>query len=151
MANKSIIEKVVVLYLVAHTMIRVYFMPQEMTILYRVLSDDYFDVMPDLTALFRTIISVVSICFVFYGLYLLVKERKIKMLGVFYYPISLMLIYVLLRAFQSVFIPDMNFFLGSENSPLFFKIYYCANFLFCLLYTSPSPRDRTRSRMPSSA
>ena len=24
-------------------------------------------------------------------------------------------------------------------------------FLFCLLYTSPSPRDRTRSRMPSSA
>ena len=25
------------------------------------------------------------------------------------------------------------------------------NFLVCLLYTSPSPRDRTRSRMPSSA
>ena len=25
------------------------------------------------------------------------------------------------------------------------------NDLFCLLYTSPSPRDRTRSRMPSSA
>ena len=24
-------------------------------------------------------------------------------------------------------------------------------FMFCLLYTSPSPRDRTRSRMPSSA
>ena len=24
-------------------------------------------------------------------------------------------------------------------------------FLDCLLYTSPSPRDRTRSRMPSSA
>ena len=24
-------------------------------------------------------------------------------------------------------------------------------FLVCLLYTSPSPRDRTRSRMPSSA
>ena len=24
-------------------------------------------------------------------------------------------------------------------------------FGFCLLYTSPSPRDRTRSRMPSSA
>ena len=23
--------------------------------------------------------------------------------------------------------------------------------IFCLLYTSPSPRDRTRSRMPSSA
>ena len=26
-----------------------------------------------------------------------------------------------------------------------------ANCLSCLLYTSPSPRDRTRSRMPSSA
>ena len=26
-----------------------------------------------------------------------------------------------------------------------------ANKLTCLLYTSPSPRDRTRSRMPSSA
>ena len=25
------------------------------------------------------------------------------------------------------------------------------NYLTCLLYTSPSPRDRTRSRMPSSA
>ena len=26
-----------------------------------------------------------------------------------------------------------------------------SGFLACLLYTSPSPRDRTRSRMPSSA
>ena len=26
-----------------------------------------------------------------------------------------------------------------------------SNVLACLLYTSPSPRDRTRSRMPSSA
>ena len=26
-----------------------------------------------------------------------------------------------------------------------------AHLWFCLLYTSPSPRDRTRSRMPSSA
>ena len=25
------------------------------------------------------------------------------------------------------------------------------DYKFCLLYTSPSPRDRTRSRMPSSA
>ena len=28
---------------------------------------------------------------------------------------------------------------------------YARQFLSCLLYTSPSPRDRTRSRMPSSA
>ena len=26
-----------------------------------------------------------------------------------------------------------------------------ASYYICLLYTSPSPRDRTRSRMPSSA
>ena len=29
--------------------------------------------------------------------------------------------------------------------------YWDVPFNFCLLYTSPSPRDRTRSRMPSSA
>ena len=29
--------------------------------------------------------------------------------------------------------------------------YGACNATFCLLYTSPSPRDRTRSRMPSSA
>ena len=28
---------------------------------------------------------------------------------------------------------------------------YCDRIKNCLLYTSPSPRDRTRSRMPSSA
>ena len=28
---------------------------------------------------------------------------------------------------------------------------HCGNYNTCLLYTSPSPRDRTRSRMPSSA
>ena len=27
----------------------------------------------------------------------------------------------------------------------------CGIWICCLLYTSPSPRDRTRSRMPSSA
>ena len=31
------------------------------------------------------------------------------------------------------------------------KISGCVLILCCLLYTSPSPRDRTRSRMPSSA
>ena len=27
----------------------------------------------------------------------------------------------------------------------------CVEYVFCLLYTSPSPRDRQKSRMPSSA
>ena len=36
-------------------------------------------------------------------------------------------------------------FTAADESPLCRIIYYC------LLYTSPSPRDRTRSRMPSSA
>ena len=31
------------------------------------------------------------------------------------------------------------------------EIGYDAIYVSCLLYTSPSPRDRTRSRMPSSA
>ena len=36
--------------------------------------------------------------------------------------------------------------LGKANVPLI-----VTNHTYCLLYTSPSPRDRTRSRMPSSA
>ena len=38
--------------------------------------------------------------------------------------------------------------IGNEWDSIDGKI---AKVLFCLLYTSPSPRDRTRSRMPSSA
>eukprot|EP00656_Telonema_subtile_P037796 TRINITY_DN42160_c0_g1_i1.p1 TRINITY_DN42160_c0_g1~~TRINITY_DN42160_c0_g1_i1.p1 ORF type:complete len:119 (-),score=16.06 TRINITY_DN42160_c0_g1_i1:34-390(-) len=34
---------------------------------------------------------------------------------------------------------------GTDGSEIFSDLYVC------LLYTSPSPRDRTRSRMPSSA
>ena len=30
-------------------------------------------------------------------------------------------------------------------------VYMNEQYMACLLYTSPSPRDRTRSRMPSSA
>ena len=36
---------------------------------------------------------------------------------------------------------------AGEPLSLYVHIPFCA----CLLYTSPSPRDRTRSRMPSSA
>ena len=49
---------------------------------------------------------------------------------------------------------------ASKTNNRIFKHYYNfditentfdARFRVCLLYTSPSPRDRTRSRMPSSA
>ena len=36
------------------------------------------------------------------------------------------------------------------NGGIYFMPYRMGN-ISCLLYTSPSPRDRTRSRMPSSA
>ena len=66
--------------------------------------------------------------------------------------------------------PELNSLLGFEDDdvrsdlvdhPLSFKLTIDqtltesltkeAKATFCLLYTSPSPRDRTRSRMPSSA
>ena len=40
---------------------------------------------------------------------------------------------------------------GSENVYSAALLSSVDNFKGCLLYTSPSPRDRTRSRMPSSA
>src|SRR5664280_3642819 len=42
------------------------------------------------------------------------------------------------------------FALGKFIGLLPVQVYPVANFNTCLLYTSPSPRDRTRSRMPSS-
>ena len=44
----------------------------------------------------------------------------------------------------------LNSFKDSD-SIIFAHIIYQRKALPCLLYTSPSPRDRTRSRMPSSA
>ena len=38
-----------------------------------------------------------------------------------------------------------------DGSPSCVSADSCGECVFCLLYTSPSPRDRTRSRMPSSA
>ena len=38
---------------------------------------------------------------------------------------------------------------SNENLDVYCDIFY--QMYSCLLYTSPSPRDRTRSRMPSSA
>ena len=47
--------------------------------------------------------------------------------------------------------PSTNEFTGIEFSYSFFIKVDQNTFNTCLLYTSPSPRDRTRSRMPSSA
>ena len=37
------------------------------------------------------------------------------------------------------------------NAFCLFNFFFLFRIITCLLYTSPSPRDRTRSRMPSSA
>ena len=39
----------------------------------------------------------------------------------------------------------------SDKGPSFGEQFHTDSIYTCLLYTSPSPRDRTRSRMPSSA
>ena len=46
-----------------------------------------------------------------------------------------------------------TFRIDGVNEPLTGYGYHCdgSDIIGCLLYTSPSPRDRTRSRMPSSA
>ena len=41
--------------------------------------------------------------------------------------------------------------INQQTKPWFMWLAYNAPHTPCLLYTSPSPRDRTRSRMPSSA
>ena len=48
-------------------------------------------------------------------------------------------------------IKDRIYYLTGNKSPLTLKIPGRHPPNTCLLYTSPSPRDRTRSRMPSSA
>ena len=54
--------------------------------------------------------------------------------------------------YHDVWLSDMNKQSISLTLPKFEQKFH-SKFLFpfCLLYTSPSPRDRTRSRMPSSA
>ena len=47
------------------------------------------------------------------------------------------------RGAELIGLPENFAFLGGDDEKL--------RLASCLLYTSPSPRDRTRSRMPSSA
>ena len=46
---------------------------------------------------------------------------------------------------------DITVAISSKSPEHSYALLEKLNFPFCLLYTSPSPRDRTRSRMPSSA
>ena len=52
---------------------------------------------------------------------------------------------------QKWIIVDMGVSFADDSVPGVDLIMPDAGFIICLLYTSPSPRDRTRSRMPSSA
>ena len=45
--------------------------------------------------------------------------------------------------------PDVRAFLRAVSAPIWLR--RCGRRSACLLYTSPSPRDRQKSRMPSSA
>ena len=46
---------------------------------------------------------------------------------------------------------DSELILGAQKASLGDEVRFSKEVYDCLLYTSPSPRDRTRSRMPSSA
>ena len=56
------------------------------------------------------------------------------------------------QALANLIIDDKNPYVIPEGGTNALAVNGCAEILTsCLLYTSPSPRDRTRSRMPSSA
>ena len=57
---------------------------------------------------------------------------------------------VALTAMAALYAANIPFVKSLGLSPLLLAI-LIGLFYGCLLYTSPSPRDRTRSRMPSSA
>ena len=62
-------------------------------------------------------------------------------------PLSAIMGYFLVNR-DAVVLP--NKLMGKEIFPLYLQ-WKCTPYNFCLLYTSPSPRDATLSRMPSSA
>ena len=113
--------------------------------------------------------SLINIAF-----YTILKEKNIKIIDVLIFTLSSFVVEVfvglpILIGIVVLFIPLLllNYFISNYNFALFIKssIIFLVSFvtfcifdqsilfrlLNCLLYTSPSPRDRTRSRMPSSA
>ena len=71
--------------------------------------------------------------------------------GAFYESVN----FAIIHSLPILFICENNLYSvysGLEvRQPVDRKIYKMVRAMGCLLYTSPSPRDRTRSRMPSSA
>ena len=61
--------------------------------------------------------------------------------------------YCILLCIGASFADLVYVFISVYGLTMFYDLYkpYIPYVLICLLYTSPSPRDRTRSRMPSSA
>ena len=60
------------------------------------------------------------------------------------------------KAFGAGAMPEEKEFFDEDEAKWFERALKRSNYITklfknCLLYTSPSPRDRTRSRMPSSA
>ena len=64
--------------------------------------------------------------------------------------ITLFFIFIALPVFISALL-SLTYFNAIEAPSIVGFKNYVNMFSVCLLYTSPSPRDRTRSRMPSSA
>ena len=73
------------------------------------------------------------------GLFIVISRHNLvkKMVGLTIFQTSVFLFYISLGKVQGGTAPILTGYKDSLYS--------------CLLYTSPSPRDRTRSRMPSSA
>ena len=80
---------------------------------------------------------------VFAGTIMKRKEPHIYVANWFY--LSFIVTIAMLHVVNNLQIPVS--FLGSDSVPVWSGVQSA----ICLLYTSPSPRDRTRSRMPSSA
>ena len=82
-----------------------------------------------------------------------VKTKHLKIISDIHTPVG---VYLKLRdLYSKVFLLESSDYKGSENSLSFICFDSKAQISIyddiCLLYTSPSQRDRTRSRMPSSA
>eukprot|EP00828_Plagiopyla_frontata_P027661 TRINITY_DN3589_c0_g1_i2.p2 TRINITY_DN3589_c0_g1~~TRINITY_DN3589_c0_g1_i2.p2 ORF type:complete len:159 (+),score=17.15 TRINITY_DN3589_c0_g1_i2:375-851(+) len=90
----------------------------------------------------------------YYGGYLYVYNNG---KGVFFFSFQFFLL--ISNVFQLLFIRELRFiFIQNLLFNYFYQSklssnndYYTKQNLACLLYTSPSPRDRQKSRMPSSA